>query len=429
SGGGITAILSARLPVRLGDLSYSWYLWHWPAIVFASVLFPNRNLAVLAGFASIGLAWLSYVYVEEWFRHDDRWQGWWSVALAVGCIALPVVAMGALWEGADRLWGLDTVDEVAAFNQLHGDVVRGCDETQGATWDRQRCTWSVDDATDRSTAAGQSTAADQTDPDDGSTPTAPAGPVADGQADRRSDGARPAILLLGDSHAGHLTEAVTGAGNSLGYDVIVRTQSACPFVRTELVYLNGAPSDSCRAYVESSLQQVMETKPAAVVVSTAIREYLTENSIVLGPDPERFDRSQADRLDVWQHGFEAALAELDRAGVNVLVVQPLPVFEDWSLLRCSMITVATSPGSCGTSAPRDELLEARAVFAQSNESSAGGFARVTTIDLFDGLCPDRSCVTNDGETFSYRDGDHLTVDRSAALAPRFAEALASLDTR
>jgi peptidoglycan/LPS O-acetylase OafA/YrhL len=34
--------------VRLGDLSYSWYLWHWPSIVLSRALWPASRLAVAA---------------------------------------------------------------------------------------------------------------------------------------------------------------------------------------------------------------------------------------------------------------------------------------------------------------------------------------------------------------------------------------------
>ncbi len=395
--GGITGVLSSRIPVRLGDLSYSWYLWHWPVIVFAGVLFPDLDLAVIVGFGSIGIAWMSYVFVEEWFRNDARWEGWWSVGLATGCILLPIAAMAAVQAGADERWGDDTLDEVAQFTTLHGDVTRGCHANQGTTWEAGGCTWSPEDdaSTSQDTATGQ----------------------------------RGQILLFGDSHAGHLTEAVTTAGNNLGYDVVVRTWSACPFLQASIRYTNGKSADHCEGYVEQALQQATEDGPELVVISTAIREYLTDGAVAISDVNPLGENSRADHISAWQDGFDPVLKRLDDAGIPVVVVQPLPVFEDWSLLACSMLTISSNPSECGTEAARDELLAGRAVFVEANNASVDRFPAAETLDLFNALCPGQTCVTNEGDTYLYRDGGHITVDRSTRLSVEFTPVLQALLSR
>lgn len=68
-------LLSARLFVGIGLISYSAYLWHQPLFAFAkhrTITEPsNIFLLMLAGFAFV-LAYLSFKYVEKPFRHVQR---------------------------------------------------------------------------------------------------------------------------------------------------------------------------------------------------------------------------------------------------------------------------------------------------------------------------------------------------------------------
>lgn len=67
--------LSLRLPVAIGIISYSLYLWHWPLIVFVEYV-QDISLAGWTRVAVIAvtfiLAWASWRFVEQPFRNPAR---------------------------------------------------------------------------------------------------------------------------------------------------------------------------------------------------------------------------------------------------------------------------------------------------------------------------------------------------------------------
>ena len=64
-------LLSARLMVGVGLISYSWYLWHWPIMTFvrvSTVRPPPVGVMLAAAAISLVLAIVSWRYIEQPFR-------------------------------------------------------------------------------------------------------------------------------------------------------------------------------------------------------------------------------------------------------------------------------------------------------------------------------------------------------------------------
>ena len=110
--------------VLLGLASYSIYLWHWPTIVFAKVLFgdltPGRSLACILLSCALGV--LSWRYIEQPFRRRDGVLRTRRVVFgASGSAMLAVVALSAVvWIGGGfpgRLPG-DTAAVFAAADDV-----------------------------------------------------------------------------------------------------------------------------------------------------------------------------------------------------------------------------------------------------------------------------------------------------------------------
>ncbi|MBA91147.1 MAG: hypothetical protein CMJ43_10720 [Phyllobacteriaceae bacterium] len=64
----VARLLSMRLPVAIGLVSYGWYLWHWPLLAFGRMSRTEPGLSIdllLGGVAGLGLATVSYLLVEK----------------------------------------------------------------------------------------------------------------------------------------------------------------------------------------------------------------------------------------------------------------------------------------------------------------------------------------------------------------------------
>lgn len=93
-------LLSMRLPVAIGLISYSLYLWHWPIVVYGRFLglfaLGAAGSAIIVGL-SLAAATLSYFWVEQPFRKKDRvGRARLFVLAAVGALIL-VAGSAALW--------------------------------------------------------------------------------------------------------------------------------------------------------------------------------------------------------------------------------------------------------------------------------------------------------------------------------------------
>ena len=66
-------ILSSKLFVFVGKISYSLYLWHWPLLVFSRILYPEGSKSIFAKpevmiLIAVVLSIISYYLIENPFR-------------------------------------------------------------------------------------------------------------------------------------------------------------------------------------------------------------------------------------------------------------------------------------------------------------------------------------------------------------------------
>ncbi len=101
----VTRTLAIRPLVRVGDWSYSVYLWHWPFIVFAVVLWPGTaHVRLLAAGLSFVPALASYAWVERPLRALRGLTPKRLALLVAAVVISPMLVAGAMGSVATHYW-------------------------------------------------------------------------------------------------------------------------------------------------------------------------------------------------------------------------------------------------------------------------------------------------------------------------------------
>ena len=383
----VSNLLGTRVLQRIGDLSYSWYLWHWPFIVFASLLWPDRLwVKILAAVVSLGAARLSYVFVEEPIRHRESTSGWATLRVVAAGVVAPLLAFVGLYAGASHSWGNDRIAAAAAqLDPVPSGYKAGChNSTPVGDRDLSRCTFEG--------AAGSS-------------PT----------------------YLVGDSNAGQYAEALVGAGRSVDQTVVLTTMSGCPFVDVTVVQ-PGVDAGPCRRFVDRSTSW-FEQQPAATILLAAANEAIADPEISLRRPDGSLARSVQDKSTAWSDGLSRIATRLGAAGHHVVIVNVIPHLTApdgawWSPGQCTMPALLGAVSNCSTTLPLAEAdrLQAPALEAEHRAARESG---ATELDLRGDLCLDGECRALRGDLWVYRDGLHISTTQSARLGGQFAKVLAA----
>ena len=380
----IARALASRPMIAVGDRSYSIYLWHWPFIVFAHLLWPGvPGALVVAAALSIIPAYASYRWVEEPIRALPDLAGWPLIRLVAAMVLPPLALAGTLGFSASNGYWNSTVQKYqTAIEKQHLGEAADC--TRQAWRNPAKCTWN-----------GHSSG-------------------------------RP-IYLVGDSNADSLSEALLATAKASSRPLVGLSESGCHFIPASFGMEDQAWEDRCNVYQSSTARYLVAAEPGLVVIANSYLWWRDSSEVAIGAPGKPPSMDRETKLQALSIALTASVSSLQNAGHTVMLVQAVPHWGDsmtsLSWTGCSLLDMVTV--ACGHTMSVKDVLERQGATADA----VVGVAQLNGVGLLDvtaELCPDATCtsVAPDG-LVRYQDGTHITVDQSEALRGAFTEAVSA----
>jgi peptidoglycan/LPS O-acetylase OafA/YrhL len=370
----VGGLLSNRVLVSIGLISYGVYLWHYPLFAFArvrSVDEPSQTMLLGLAVVAMVLAYGSWKYVEQPIRNREVFnESTVFVTAAIGCAILSSTGLaGYVTGGFPSRWD-PAVLLVASTSdnhrkQLYADPchLKGADSTL------KRCVRGISTQT-------------------------------------------PSYAIWGDSHAGALVHELEAAFIGRGLSFLQYTKNDCPASLGLHVKPYRDVDQECERFTELTMQDLAENKIETVIIASRWLLYLEGDRNSESVSTRRNDfhaQAPTDPVEV-RASYEEAIRGLLRSLQKVILVYPVPESEEdvpQSLVKL-MITETLGPASLVTDHKRvsQRLRKVTEIFDRIGEHP--NLVRIKPEEIFCDIYRKESCVVHMNGVPLYFDDDHLS---------------------
>lgn len=357
----IARVLNLRVFQKIGKFSCSWYLWHWPILVFASTLSNQVPLAVRIGL--LLLSFLPAIASYRWVENPVRRSAFlgkkpvFSIAIAF-LFAISGTLFSSQWTAAAVEWSQQP--EQALYTVVRDDnaSVYGTDCHTGLFSESPN----IEDCT----IAGA------------------------------SDGLN--VVLLGDSHAAQWYDVIAQIAREKEWRFTSMTKAACSYVDVLTYRPEIGTYKSCVNWRSQAIAYIQQSKPDLVIVSAS-----TQSKVY------PFSRND------WLEGTARTIAALSQASDKVIILRdtPDPGFDVPTCLarnqwRKDYTVLQSTCEPIGNPVPGQIAYEAQ-------KEVASRYNNVSVVDMTPYICRENACDLQRGDMVLYRDDNHLTVSFTLTL--------------
>ena len=375
----VSHLFSHKYLVWLGDVSYGWYLWHWPLVVFfQGAISSNVVSLVAASLIALGLSVVSLKFFENPIRYSTKLKGIRSWLVLAVCMTVSVSAIVTLNRVAETGLGLaveDTESLLVSLDNCRGRaIVENLDKP---------CSNDVV------------------------------------ESDKL-------ILLLGDSQAHSASDGLFKAAHDLGIHVIAFQADGCPMsARTPI-----AVSNWCRDVQRAYLDSVALYKPDVVVIVNRYDLYVntkfsdSENDLRFASSDGSFPKSRDEQMTAVIDSLSDQVEAVRGLGSKVVLMLETPTVV---MPAPNILSKVFSPVRSSELRQAIRWNEVRDEIADRIIERFSGMADVVIADPAEGLCPTYpECFAVSGGNVTHWEKQHLNRVGSLNLVPFWSEVLGEL---
>lgn len=376
-------ILSNRIMVSVGLISFPLYLWHWPILSFARIIeteVPKVEIRIAAVVASIVLAWATYKFVERPIRFFS------TSGKRTTILFVIMLIIGSFGFYVFKHEGMQSRQIVANLKQKSEDLrhysLTKCKSTDPTMAEMSWC-------------------------------------------NQTKEGAPIDYILWGDSHAEHI---IPGLKKETSKNWLVIGRHSCPPLRGVKVWLANMPKDACEKANYKSLEIIKESNVRVVALAALGPLYFSDHGfspehasindknpdyrLVLG---EKNDVSK--KLETYKAGLDAAISEITKQGKKVVLIKDVPEFKAHPK-ACLSRPFKTNVVSCDVA--RQEYNDRTKVYDQVLAEAKAKNPNVYIFDSTKPFCDSVRCASADKDHIFYRDGHHLSEAGSRIVSKNLA---------
>jgi peptidoglycan/LPS O-acetylase OafA/YrhL len=366
---GVDKLLGSKPFLYFGSMSYGFYLWHWPLLIFYYAYFDVERVPVASGLAIIVSAFiLSFISVKILetpvrkisIKHSKK-----KLAIVLAGLLIPLFCVNGVWayfvsgqDQAEQKYNLEDYPGAMAISDSVEPVpdkepvpsALAVKEDLPAFYDMTECFSGMEEEKMAKCSLGEKENPEYT------------------------------IALVGGSHSGHWYPALEKLSDKMKLKIEIYNKDACRFSADDF---DGLLNASCMDWNEKVIGMLKE-EPPDLVFTTA--------NVGAG------DKVPGGYIEQWKKlkGITEIFAVRDNPAMEG--DPPTCVEKKGSVEECSM--------------PRDKVLSEVIPW----ENTEGIPANVTFADLSEYFCDDESCPPVIGNVLVYRDYHHISTLYSRTMA-------------